>query len=523
MVVLTSCLLVLAASSRLRGLLANSALLTIGTVAIALPIGTVLGVVLGKIEIPGRRLMAWLLAGSLFVPLYVQAAAWSAMLGVGGWIPVVFGGGESRPHWFTGWTAAIWIHAMAAVPWAAVLTTASLRAVERRLEEESLLDASPPRVLWRVSLRRGIGGVLTAAVWITVVCFTEIDVTDLFQLRTFAEEIYTEATLGSLSGDAAKLWKSDLAIGVALIGLLACAAMAMMVRWLPVAATVPAEANWKWRPVRGRWVIGMLAWCLAAGVLLLPLVGLIWKAGMDVRQESGEYQRAWSGGKAVEMVVRSPWEHRREWGWSLAIGVSAASGAVMIGIALGWLARVRKNWAKPLAMLIALGLAIPAPLWGVWVIEVLNHSRGSLFAPLTVLYDRTLTAPILVQLIRALPLVSLWLWSQLSSVPRDLVDAARSEGAGPLKQLFRVALPLRLSAVGAAAMVGLLLAFGELSATLLVVPPGVTTISVRVFQLIHQGIDDRVAAVSLAVIGILAILAAAASVVHSFLRRGRVG
>jgi iron(III) transport system permease protein len=132
-------------------------------------------------------------------------------------------------------------------------------------------------------------------------------------------------------------------------------------------------------------------------------------------------------------------------------------------------------------------------------------------APLTTLYDRTLAAPVLVQWIRALPLVSRWLWSQLASVPRDLLEAARSEGAGPMAQLFRVALPLRRVGVAAAALIGFVLAVGEVSATLLVTPPGVTTISVRIFQLIHYGVDDRVAAISLSIFGILGALALAAA------------
>jgi iron(III) transport system permease protein len=397
------------------------------------------------------------------------------------------------------------------VPWAALLTAASLRTVERRLEEESLLDATPLRVIRRVSLRRGSGGMWAAAVWIAVVCATEIAVTDLFQLRTFAEEIYTEASLGSLSGASSTLVSSDLAIGVALIALLVCLALWLMVPWLPAAASIAADARWKWRPPKGRWRLAVVMWCLAAAVLLLPLAGLVWKAGIDVHQREGGYERSWSAAKAAMMVARSPWEHRREWGWSLAIGGLAAGGAVIVGVQLAWLARVRAGSAKPLAMGIAVGLAVPAPLWGVWVIGLLNHSPQSVFAPLTVLYDRTLAAPVLVQMIRALPLASLWLWSQFSSIPQDLLEAARSEGAGPMTQLTRVALPLRRSGLVAAGLIGLVLAMGEISATLLVVPPGVTTISVRVFQLIHYGVDDRVAAVSLSVFGVLGAFALAAA------------
>jgi iron(III) transport system permease protein len=161
-----------------------------------------------------------------------------------------------------------------------------------------------------------------------------------------------------------------------------------------------------------------------------------------------------------------------------------------------------------MAVMIAIGMAVPAPLWGVWTIALLNHPADSAFAPLTTLYDRTLLAPVLVQAVRALPLVALWLWSQLTSVPQDLLDAARTEGAGRLAQLWRIALPLRWPGVLAAAGIALVLALSELSATLLVVPPGVTTISVRIFQLLHYGVDDRVAALALSVFVLLGIAVA---------------
>ena len=154
-----------------------------------------------------------------------------------------------------------------------------------------------------------------------------------------------------------------------------------------------------------------------------------------------------------------------------------------------------------LAACVALGFAIPGPLWGVWTIILLNHPTDSIFAPLTVLYDRTLLSPILVQVARALPLAGLWMWSQLVSVPQDLLEAARSEGASPMTQLFRIALPLRQAGVAAAAGIALVIAVSELSATLLVVPPGVTPIAVHIFQLLHYGVDDRVAGLVLSVFG----------------------
>jgi iron(III) transport system permease protein len=524
------------ASARLRGLFLNSALLAGGALAVALPVGTLLGVVVAKVDVPGRRLLAWLLVGLLFVPLYAYAGAWQSVLGLGGWLSMRTIDGYADP-WLQGWRGALWVHGMAAVPWVALAVAAALATIERRLEEESLLDAAPWRVLVRVSLRRAAGGVAAAAAWVALMCATEITVTDLYQIRTFAEEVYADASLGMLVAPAGvdpasaigvvavePFLTSDLALGVAALALLTFAAAWLMAPWLRVAAALPAEAGWMWRPTH-RWLGTAAVGALVVAVVLAPLVVLAWKAGLDVEQQGEQYIRSWSPVKLLTMVGRSPWEFRREWGWSLQIGVLAAIVATAFALVTAWTVRLarRPRASALVAGVIALAAAIPAPLLGVWVIAALNRPADSAFSGLTWLYDRTLVAPIFVQAVRALPLATLWLWSQLESVPGDLLEAARSEGAGPWAQLVRVALPLRRVGVLAALTTALAVAMGELSATLLVLPPGVTTASVRVFQLLHYGVDDRVAAQCLAIFGVLGLgvgAAAAVSAARARLRRG---
>jgi iron(III) transport system permease protein len=415
---------------------------------------------------------------------------------------------------------------MAAVPWAALAIAAALAAVERRLEEQALLDAPACRVLLRVSLRRAGGGFAAAAAWIAATCATEITVTDLFQIRTFAEEAYTEAVLGSLisppPGDAGSVVAlgaastqpfvaRDLTLGVVALALLLGAAAWWAAPWLAAVAALPGTASWKWRPARPA-VVAMVAWGIVAAVVLVPLAGLAYKAGIRVERLDGAFVQSWSPTKLLQLAARSPWENRREWGWSLACGALAAASATALALVLAWRVRERKRWAAPTALVLAILAAIPASLVGVWTIDVLNRPPDSTLAALTWLYDRTLSAPAFVQCIRALPLVTLWLWSQLATISDDLLDAARSEGAGAWTRFFRIALPLRRPALAATLAAALALAVGELSATLLVAPPGVTTISVHVFQLLHYGVDDRAAALSLSIFSIIGVIVVAALV-----------
>src|SRR5436190_11952086 len=99
-----------------------------------------------------------------------------------------------------GWRAAVWVHALGAVPWVVVIVGASLRTVESELEEDAATCATPASVLWYVSARRALVGICLAGVWIAIVTTTEISVTDFFQVRTFAEEVYTQSALGVIGG-----------------------------------------------------------------------------------------------------------------------------------------------------------------------------------------------------------------------------------------------------------------------------------------------------------------------------------
>jgi ABC-type Fe3+ transport system permease subunit len=184
----------------------------------------------------------------------------------------------------------------------------------------------------------------------------------------------------------------------------------------------------------------------------------------------------------------------------------------VIATPLAWSVRLarREPWMR-LAFL-ALCLTIPGPLLGIGLIRLLNQPPDSPLADLAWLYDSNF-APWVVQTVRALPLVTLILWPALASVPQVMLDAAATDGTGWWGRLLRVALPQRWPAVAAAWLVGLAVAVGELAATVLVMPPQRSTaISVRVFQLLHYGVDDRVAAICLVMVaGVAALTGIAAA------------
>jgi ABC-type Fe3+ transport system permease subunit len=181
----------------------------------------------------------------------------------------------------------------------------------------------------------------------------------------------------------------------------------------------------------------------------------------------------------------------------IALPIAWSLRAILVKNTSAWSAAGR--WFVLIA--IAVFLTIPGPLLGLGVIRALDRPPSSPLRALAWLYDSNF-APWLVQMLRTLPVVTLILWPALASVPQAMVDAAATDGTGRWGQLFRIAVPQRWPTLAAAGLIALAIAIGELAATVLVMPPqrGATALSIQVFQLLHYGVDDRVAAICLVMV-----------------------
>jgi iron(III) transport system permease protein len=482
------------------GLLSNTLLLISAVIAIALGLGTLLALLIARTDLPGRRLMLLVLATMLLVPLYLQAAGWMAGLGMQGWASLNL----KAPVWIVGWRGAIWVHGVAATAWAALVIAAGLRWSEGELEEQALLDASASTVLMRVTLRRAAPAMFVAALWIAVATAGEMTITDLFQIRTYAEELYTQIRLGAQPG--------ELTIAV-LPGVALMAALLAMTSYLS-RLMAPAMPSVSLRPTAilplgaWRWPATIAVSLLLLALLATPRANLIYKAGVLVQSDTSGFSREWSIAKCLRIVADAPVRNAREFGWSFALGTLAASIAVAAALPLAWWASRPGIPAWLSRLVVAICLAMPGPLIGLGIIWLMNRRNVPWLASL---YDHSLAAPALALLVRVLPLTVLVLWYALRSLPSETFEAAELEGADAWTQLFRIALPQRLMAVGLAWLVAFALCIGDLSATLLVAPPGVMTISNLLFDRLHGAQEDDVAGIALSLVLLFTALALVAS------------
>jgi iron(III) transport system permease protein len=91
-------------------------------------------------------------------------------------------------------------------------------------------------------------------------------------------------------------------------------------------------------------------------------------------------------------------------------------------------------------------------------------------------------------------------WFVWKNVADDALENARLEAAGGWAQFWRIVVPANWRFVVGTSLVLLVVCWGELSASHLVLPPGVDTMPRRMLGLLHSGVDDRTAGLTIAIV-----------------------
>jgi iron(III) transport system permease protein len=416
-----------------------------------------------------------------------------------------------RP-WALGMRCAIWVQAVAALPWVILLAGQGLCWVERELEEDAALAAGPWRVFRHVTLRRSLAAVGAALLWVAVQTGGEVTVTDTMQVRTYAEEVYSQYVRpepDDTATTAEALQARAVAVSVpalAVTGALLLAAALWWERNLPPLETLTDPSPRPYRLGWARWPC-LAAVLLVAGVLLgVPLASLVYKAGW------GGSPPHWSAATALFYVRANP-EARGE---VIAgnVGFGLATGAVTGALALAacWLA-VGSRWFRAgLLVLVVTAWALPGPVVGLGLKSACLALTD--VGPPAVgrwLYHGPSYLPVAwACLVRYFPCAVALLWPVVRLVPPELRDAARVDGAGPVQEFRHLVWPLTGLAWVRAAWAVAILSLGELGASKLVSTPGAPTLAHEIFNKMHYGVTNDLAGLCLV---LLAFVAAGGAVV----------
>lgn len=471
-----------ALDARQWGLLVNTAVLGIGTAVLATAIGAPLGLLLARAPLPQKTLLRVALAAPLLLPPYVVALAWTYLGSNRGLLATVVGY-DVLAVWTYSLPAAVLVLGLVLYPLSMLATEVALRRIDGRLEEAALIVAGARGVFWRITVPLVAPGIMAAALVTFVLAVSEFGVPGVLRVRVYTTEIFTAFAALYDPGRAALLALPLLAL---------CLAVAVVAVALLGDRFVSAR--------RGADTPGALRFershaCLAAVTLVLvtalalPIVVLAREA-----LTSRSIVAVISGSGAA--IVNS-------------LRLATLGASAVVGIAM-WLGYTRARTTSRVGRLVDIGLvvlfAVPSTLVGVGLIEVWNGP-----GPFGALYG-TDSMLVLAYLARLLPVAVLALAASGRTIPVSHEEAAAVSGAGWLRTMWRIVVPQMRLGLIAAWLIAFVLAFGELGVSILVAPPGETTLPIRIYTIVANAPSSSVAVLALlqagVILGPLAVLGA---------------
>ena len=467
-------------------LLSNSLLLAAAVALVATFLGSAMA--LWMYEGRGRwhRLVRYLYLLPLLIPPYLHALAWVSIAGrrqaLDQAIAWIVGPNRVSVSAYGFWPAVL-VAGLALAPIVAMLVLRGLESIEPELIEQASLLRSPWLVSRLLLLPLVAPALAAGAGLVFVLTMVEYGVPSLFQFNVYVMETY--ASFSQNMDPVRALASSAPLMALAVAVLLACHS-ALRNNTLRGAPDRPYHIDSQAWPMPARLIVK-----IGVGLAIIATTGSV--LILLIRSNSPT---------TFAVAVPSAWD---ETGRTLAVAALSATVSAMVAVPAA-LALARPGWRQSLIWLLcALPLAVPAPLTGIALIYLSN-------SPWLDWSQSTLLPLVWAHTARLLPFAIYAAATQIRRIDPLLFEAASLHRVGFPRALLQVRLPLMAPAISLAWLVVFVLSLGELGASLLIAPPGQATLPIRIYNLMHYGSTETVAALSL-VIMVSAAVAGAAAVV----------
>ena len=462
----------------------HSLRLSFATAIMAIPAGTLIGFILSRCKWHFRPVVQSVWLASIFLPLPVVASAWLGAFGNSGRSQAF---GLSDQPLISGWSAAALIHALAAVPVVVWVMSGVMLQVDDFIENMARMEFSMPLAIYRSTIRKCTPAAVAASLAVLIMTAGDMTVTDLVQERTFAEEAYLQAQMGD--------------------GLAAAARTAMApVFLITILILAWARSNTIWHDrfhggspfsfSSKKWLVGcpgiyagIIATVLTMIAWGIPIATLAWRAGRSGGDAVMNSKPSWSITALVHNLI-SAWPDLAE---TLPYTLCIASITALTSTFMAWIIveisvkSVSFQWAVLTGA--AIGFAVPGPVAGLAV--------QWLWMPWQTIYD-SWAVIISAQVFRLMPIAVLLIWPSVQFKCKSINDLVRLDGLTAQQKFWRVKWPTTGPVALAATGVVFALSIGELPATNMVTPPGVEMLSLRLWGLMHTGVESHLSAVVLA-------------------------
>jgi len=436
--------------------LAGSVSLTVGV------IGVLAGSKLVYEQATVWRWIKWAFLLTVPVPPYIHALVWSST--VGSLNIILRSLGLSLPSY--GFFMSYLVDTMAYLPLGVGLAMVGYMLVETPAVEAARLFKEDYRVFREVVLPLASPTILAALGFVFILVVTDYSVPTLYSYNVYSLEVFSEF---SASNDPVhSIWLSVpiVAITVAVL-VYSLRGLRNTVQSSSVSRD-EAEVSWGFP---GWFTFAQL---LAVMVILVQVVSLVGGLVLETGSLTSLYY-------AVEAATSDLW----------VSGVIGLSGA-LLGTAFGYVLSSKLGKGGFWWVLIAIPLALPSSIVGIGLIDAYIDWAPWLYG--------TMAMPIIAVTTRFVAIATIIIYTQMKRVDPLLFEAADLFKQSESQAALKVKLPLQKYGLAAAAAVLLAFSVGELGSTLLVVPPGSETLTIRIFNYLHYGGSEEVAGLGLLIV-----------------------
>lgn len=446
-------------------LLTSTVAVSAAVTVIAVVIGVPLGFVLGRTDVIGRRVLLLVHAFPLFVPPFLLGLGWFHLLGREGLV-----GGELTSRLLFGRIGVLCVLALAFTPIVTMMTALGLQGIDPSLEDAGRVVAKPWRVATRILLPIAWPSTALAAIVVFALAFAELGVPMFLRAPAYPAAVF--ARLGGIDyapGEAFVLVIPQLAIAVVLL--------VLERRWIGRRPFGVLGLRRDHRPLAlGPWRSSATIGCIAITLVgAAPLAALAWRA---------EWNGVWS------------WA-----GDSIANGLFDAAIAATImtvcGIVIGHAFARGGRMARVLDSVAVLALVTPAAAFGAGLIAVWSRPETQFVYATSAIVIAGYVARYSILCVRPIAIA-------VARGSAQLEDAAATVGAGYLRRLVGIVVPVHARAIATAWLLGVVFCLRDLETAVIYYPPGRETLPVRIFTLEANGPQGVVAALAVVHVAITA-------------------
>lgn len=461
----------------------RSLTLAISVTSTSAILGTGLGWLVGRTDLPGAKLWRVLLPLPLVIPSFIGAFALQAAVAPGGLIDSVLPGVGIGVR-LQGFMGAYFVLTLFTFPYVLLPVIARLRRLPASHEESArLLGATPWEAFTSLVLPQIRSAVWAGSLLVFLYTISDFGAVQLLHYDTFTRVIYTSRLAQQETSVA-------LSLLLALLALVVVAAERYGVRRLTgvqtAVGTRPLQValrGWKWPAV------GAVA--ATVGIALLgPLLTLVYWAIRGLDGNVGEL------GAQIGRLIGPALA-------TIGVGVGGSVAAIALILPVAYITtRYSSSVSGPSNALVVGGFALPG-----------------LVIALALVSLRPAGSPVVASLWEGTPLVLLLAYvihfgSQalragqiaVAGVPSRVTDAARTLGAGKVRRLATIELPLMAPGLLAGAGLVLLSIMKELPATLLLAPPGFRSLATVIWNAAEGAYWSEAAIASLVLVAVSGVL-----------------